>query len=139
MKKNCLTIALVIGLIVLSGCNESNKISETDLIHHRFVLVKVNNDNISSESQPELVFGENMNITGKMCNNFNGQIRLKDNVIKGSAMAITKMLCNDEQLDKLDLTIEQLITQGAQISLNKDQLILKNKDIELIYQIKDLM
>jgi Heat shock protein len=139
MKKNGLAVALVVGITVLSGCNKSNIISETDLLHHRFVLIKANNDNISSENQLELVFGENMNITGKMCNHFSSQVSLKDGIIKGSAIAMTKMLCNDEQLDKLDLTIKQLISKGAHISLNKDQLILKNDNDKLIYQLKDLM
>lgn len=139
MKKNGLAVALVVSVTVLSGCNESNKITETDLLYHRFVLIKANNVNISSENQPELVFGENMHITGKMCNNFSSQVSLKDDVIKGSSIAMTKMLCNDEQLDKLDLIIEQFITKGAKISLNKDQLILRNNDDELSYQLKDLM
>lgn len=140
MKKTILlTTLLLAGTFIISGCGESKTVKEKDLLHHRFLLVKANGKDISSDKQAELEFGENMHISGKMCNQFAVNVTLKDDVIKGSGMAMTKMLCDDDQLDKLDSVIEQLITEGVHVALDDDQLILKNNDNELIYKLKDLI
>lgn len=140
MKKTMLFTTLILtGTCLISGCGETKKVTEKDLLHHHFVLIKANGQDISLDKQADLEFGENMSIAGKMCNQFAVNVTLKNEVIKGSGIAMTKMLCNDEQLDKLDSVIEQLITEGAHITLDKDQLILKNNDNELTYKLKDLM
>ena len=139
MKKTLLLTSLFVGALVVTGCGESNKIKAGDLLHHHFVLVKANGQDVSSDKAAELEFGENMNITGKMCNRFVAKVTLENETIKGAGVGMTKMLCNDEQLDKLDGIITQMITEGAKVSLNKDQLTLKNESNELIYQLKDLM
>lgn len=141
MKKTISLIILFAVTFFITGCNDSTstKIMEKDLMHHRFVLIKANGEDISPDKQIELQFGENMNISGKICNDFAANVELNNNIIKSSEMTMTKTLCNDDQLDKLDSIIEQLITKGAEVSLDKDLLTLKNKDNELIYKLKDLM
>ncbi|MWN31085.1 MULTISPECIES: META domain-containing protein [unclassified Gilliamella] len=139
MKKTLLLISLFTLSLVMSGCNKSNKIQDTDLMHHRFVLIKSNGQPVSLDEQAELIFGEKMTITGKMCNQFSGQVTLNKDSINGSGLAMTKMLCSDEQLNQLDYIITQLITNGAKINLNNNQLTLKNNENELIYQLNDLM
>lgn len=141
MKKTISLIILFAVTFFITGCNDSTstKIMEKDLLHHRFVLIKANGEDISPDKQIELQFGENMNISGKICNDFAASVELNNNIIKSSEMTMTKTLCNDDQLDKLDSIIEQLITKGAEVSLDKDLLTLKNKDNELIYKLKDLM
>lgn len=139
MKKTLLLTTLFAGVFVVTGCGESNKVKAEDLMHHRFLLVKANGQDVSEDEAAELEFGENMNITGKMCNRFVAKVNLENETIKGVGVGMTRMLCNDEQLDKLDGIISQLITEGAKVTLDKDQLTLKNDSNELIYQIKDLM
>jgi heat shock protein HslJ len=139
MKKTLLLISLFTVALVMSGCYETGKIQDTDLMHHRFVLINANGQDISLDDQAELIFGEKMTITGKMCNQFSGQVILDKNNIKGTGVAMTKMLCNDDQLNQLDHVIQQLITDGAKINLTNNQLTLKNNKNELIYQLKDLM
>ncbi|OCG17132.1 hypothetical protein A9G09_02060 [Gilliamella sp. wkB292] len=139
MKKTIGYLSLLTALFTLSGCGESGKIKDTDLMHHHFVLIKANGQDVALDKQADLEFGEKMTITGKMCNQFSGQVTLKNDEIKGVGVAMTKMLCNDDQLDKLDIVIDQLITNGAKVELTNNQLILKNKDNELIYQVKELM
>ncbi|MCO6537262.1 MAG: META domain-containing protein [Gilliamella sp.] len=139
MKKTFLLTALFMALLALSGCNDSSTLQETDLMHHRFVLTKVNGQDIPLDDQAELIFGENMTITGKMCNHFSGKVTLDNGSIKGSGIVMTKMLCNDDQLNQLDYIIENLITEGTKINLKNNQLTLKNNNNELIYQLKDLM
>ena len=139
MKKTIFILPLIATAFAISGCNKSNNIKDTDLMHHHFVLVKANGQEIASDKYTELEFGENMTITGKMCNLFSGKVTLNDNVIKGAGLAMTKMICPDGELGKLDAIIENLIVKGAKIELTKDQLILKNEDNELTYKLKELM
>ncbi|MFQ1008837.1 META domain-containing protein [Gilliamella apicola] len=139
MKKTIFILPLIATAFAISGCNKSNNIKDTDLMHHHFVLVKANGQEIVSDKYTELEFGENMTITGKMCNLFSGKVALNDNVIKGAGLAMTKMVCPDKELNELDTVIEDLIVKGAKIELTKDQLILKNEDNELTYKLKELM
>ena len=139
MKKTLLSTVLLSGTLIMTGCDQSNKVKAEDLMHHRFVLIKANGQDISPDKHAELEFGENMNISGQMCNYFTTKVRLIDDPIISPLFNITHMVCEDNQLDKLDTIITQLIQNGASVSLNKEQLTLKNKDNELIYQLKDLM
>lgn len=139
MKKTIFILPLIATAFAISGCNKSNNIKDTDLMHHHFVLVKANGQEIASDKYAELEFGENMTITGKMCNLFSGKVALNDNVINGAGLAMTKMACPDKELSELDAVIEDLIVKGAKIELTKDQLILKNEDNELTYKLKELM
>ena len=139
MKKTIFILPLIATAFTISGCNKSNNVKDTDLMHHHFVLVKANGQEIASDKYAELEFGENMTITGKMCNLFSGKVTLNDNVIKGAGLAMTKMACPDRELGELDAVIEDLIVKGAKIELTKDQLILKNEDNELTYKLKELM
>ena len=139
MKKTLLSAVLLSATLIMTGCDQSNKVKAEDLMHHRFVLIKANGQDISPDKHAELEFGENMNISGQMCNYFTTKVRLIDNTIISPIFNITHLVCEDNQLDKLDTIITQLIQNGASVSLNKEQLILKNKDNELIYQLKDLM
>ena len=139
MKKTIFILPLIATALTISGCNKSNNVKDTDLMHHHFVLVKANGQEIASDKYAELEFGENMTITGKMCNLFSGKVTLNNNIIKGDGLAMTKMVCPEGELGKLDAIIEDLIVKGAKIELTKDQLILKNEDNELTYKLRELM
>lgn len=139
MKKTLLLAVLLTGTLIMTGCDQSNKVKAEDLLHHRFVLIKANGQDISSDKHAELEFGENLNISGQMCNYFTTKVTLINDTIVSSTLNITHMVCEDNQLDKLDTIITQLIQNGASVILNNEQLTLKNKDNELIYQLKDLM
>ncbi|MWP48758.1 MULTISPECIES: META domain-containing protein [unclassified Gilliamella] len=140
MKKTLiLTTTLFASTLTLSGCGETNKIKAEDLTHHRFVLIKANGQDVPADKETEIEFGENMNVIGKMCNRFVAKVTLENEKIKAPSVGMTKMICNDAQLDNLDGIITKLITEGATVSLDKGQLTLKNQENELIYQLKDLM
>lgn len=136
MKK---TLLLITCALIMSGCSESTKVKAEDLQHHRFILVKANGESISPENPAEIVFGENMHIMGNMCNRFVANATFENQILKAPGLAMTKMLCPDTKLNELDATIEALFTEGANVELNKDTLTLKNKNNELVYQLKDLM
>lgn len=69
MKK---IVTLVALSIIMTGCVSSGKVSvkREQLEHHRFVLESVNGKTVTG---PELSFGEDMTVSGKMCNQFTGE------------------------------------------------------------------
>lgn len=113
MKKAIFIATMLVSTMLMSACNESKKITTADLINHRFVLIKFNNEDVSPDKQAEIEFTEDMNVTGKMCNRFVGKTILENDTLKSNGLAMTKMLCNDEQLNKLDNIIGQLFADGA--------------------------
>lgn len=72
MKKVVTLIALS---MLMAGCVSNGKVSvnREQLQHHRFVLQSVNGKAFTATNNPpELSFGENMTVSGKMCNQFHG-------------------------------------------------------------------
>lgn len=144
--KKILTAAL--GALLLTGCGQTTgntvKVSPEALMHHRYVLESVDGKPFSSQ-QPinkraqTLSFGENLHISGKMCNSFSGQGVLNDNVLKVSQIAMTRMFCTNSQLNQLDQTIGKMLMGGANITLENDKLILKANGNTLVYQRQDLV
>lgn len=78
MKK---IVTLVALSIIMTGCVSSGKVSvkREQLEHHRFVLESVNGKTVTG---PELSFGEDMTVSGKMCNQFTGEGKLSDGELK---------------------------------------------------------
>lgn len=82
MKKVVTLIALS---MLMAGCVSNGKVSvnREQLQHHRFVLQSVNGKAVTATNNPpELSFGENMTVSGKMCNQFHGQGKLSDGELK---------------------------------------------------------
>ena len=105
MKKTLLLAVLLTGTLIMTGCDQSNKVKAEDLLHHRFVLIKANGQDISPDKHAELEFGENLNISGQMCNYFTTKVTLINDTIVSPTLNITHMVCEDNQLDKLDTII----------------------------------
>lgn len=107
MKK---IVTLVALSIIMTGCVSSGKVSvkREQLEHHRFVLESVNGKTVTG---PELSFGEDMTVSGKMCNQFTGEGKLSDGELKVKNLAMTRMMCADPQLNALDGTISDGLQQ----------------------------
>ncbi|MBA7801299.1 heat shock protein HslJ [Citrobacter freundii] len=139
MKKIVTLIALS---MVMAGCVSNGKVSvnREQLQHHRFVLESVNGKPVTvAKNQPELSFGENMTVSGKMCNQFTGQGKLSDGELKVKNLAMTRMMCADPQLNTLDGVISDMFKQGAQVDLTANQLTLATAEQTLTYKLADLM
>lgn len=144
MKKVVYFTALTIASFALFSCDNSKSITAEDLMHHRFLLIKANEQSVDPEKQAFIEFGEHLTFNGKMCNNFSGQATLNKNVIKSDGVISTQMLCaDDEQLNKLDVSIAELFKDGASVTLTKESyrtfLQLKNNDNALEFELEDLM
>ena len=80
-----------------------------------------------------------MHVSGAMCNRFMGQGELQNNILKVEHLASTRMACIDPARAALDPIITDVLSQGAEVSLIKGQLTLKNANHTLVYQQKDWM
>lgn len=137
--------SLMLASVVLAGCAQpadKGSVTAQDLQHHRFVLESVDGkplDVKNSKRSPELSFGENMHISGAMCNRFMGQATLENNTLKVKGLGMTMMLCVEPQLNDLDHRINDMLTSGAKVSLANQQLVLKSGQHTLTYKLADLV
>ncbi len=136
--------SLMLATMVLAGCAQSGDkappVTAQDLQHHRFVLQSVDGKPLTGIKRvPELSFGENMHIAGSMCNRFMGQATLTGDTLKAKGLGMTMMLCVEPQLNELDHMINDMLTTGAQTSLEKQQLTLKTSQHTLVYKLADLV
>ena len=140
MKK--ILIPLLAGM-ALAGCqstSSSSHITPETLQHHRYVLQTVNGAPLDATRRvPELSFGEKMHVSGSMCNRFMGQGELHGDMLKVNGLASTRMLCAEPQLNELDKLIGEMLSQGATVSVEKQQLTLHYRQYTLVYKLADLM
>ncbi|ELY9421856.1 heat shock protein HslJ [Cronobacter dublinensis] len=140
MKK--ILIPLLAGM-ALAGCqstSSSSHITPETLQHHRYVLQTVNGAPLDATRRvPELSFGEKMHVSGSMCNRFMGQGELHGDRLKVNGLASTRMLCAEPQLNELDKLIGEMLSQGATVSVEKQQLTLHYRQYTLVYKLADLM
>ncbi|WP_105719620.1 heat shock protein HslJ [Cronobacter dublinensis] len=140
MKK--ILIPLLAGM-ALAGCqstSSSSHITPETLQHHRYVLQTVNGAPLDATRRvPELSFGEKMHVSGSMCNRFVGQGELHGDTLKVNGLASTRMLCAEPQLNELDKLIGEMLSQGATVSVEKQQLTLHYRQYTLVYKLADLM
>ena len=134
-------VTLIALSLLMAGCVSNGKVSvnREQLQHHRFVLQSVNGKAVTATNPPELSFGENMTVSGRMCNQFHGQGKLSDGELKVKDMAMTRMMCADPQLNALDGIVSEMFKQGAQVDLTADQLTLATAEQTLTYKLADLM
>ena len=135
--------SLALAAMVLAGCAQSgdkSTVTAQDLQHHRYVLQTVDGKPLTGiKRMPELSFGENMHISGAMCNRFMGQATLENNTLKVKGLGMTMMLCVEPQLNDLDHRINEMLTAGANVSLANQQLVLKSGQHTLTYKLADLV
>jgi len=136
-----MTVALLAAGMMLAGCVSTSDVTTQpeQLQHHRFVLESFNGKNVTSQKPLELSFGEDMHISGNMCNQFTGEGKLSDGGMKVKNMVMTKKLCTDPQLNQLDNTLSAMLQDGVQVDLTEDQLTLGTSNDSLVYKLADLM
>lgn len=138
-------ILITLASVLLAGCGmnqadrQSKNVVESDLLHHHFVLQSV--DGLAADAKqgsgPNIEFGEKMHLSGAMCNRFFGQGQLENGVLTVKNLASTRMMCADPQLNQWDQTLNAVLANGAEVSLNGQQLTLSGGDHLLVYRLKD--
>jgi len=95
------------------------------LAHQRFTLTRVNEADYRGEQRPFVEFGEQGLVSGKICNNFRGPGQLNNGVLTVEAMASTRMMCPSGGLNELETRFFNILSQGAELSMEGSSLIFK--------------
>ncbi|AYZ33151.1 heat shock protein HslJ [Serratia sp. FDAARGOS_506] len=136
------TTMAALAALALAGCSMKPHTAVTpgDLLHHNFVLQSVDGEAAKSPAGGGLLnleFGESLHVSGAMCNRFFGQGQLRDGVLTVKPLATTRKLCPDEQRNRWDRIIGTVLENGAQVTLNAQQLMLKGSGHTLVYTLRD--
>lgn len=146
MKRILLSAAV---LVFISGCaaegemtKDNNAVTVQNLQHHNYVLNEIDGKaykTAKTAMSPNIAFGEKMNISGQMCNNYFGQGELKNGVLTAKGIGMTRKFCTDSTLNQLDSKIAQLLESGATVALENEgkDLTLSNEKTILKFELKD--
>lgn len=136
---------LLLSILALGACKPASattkELTDQDLMHHRFEVVSLNEKPLSTQKDTpsEISFNEDMNITGKACNRFRGKATLAKGVLTMPNAAATRMFCAEEDLNKLESALFAMLSKGAKISLEGEQLVLSDKDNVITFTRRDLV
>ena len=152
MKKVLFTL---LSVAVLAACaSKGSPMSQLDtkiptvqeLQHHQYELVSINGKPFEAEKgsgKPTIAFGQDMFISGQMCNRYSGKVDLTARgMLRAKAgIAMTRMLCTDPVLNSLDADISELLGNGAEVEIsnNGQYLRLTNPTTVLEFKLADKM
>ena len=137
MKK---TMLLLLGAMALTGCsNASHTGNQPDagkLANRLFALTSVDGQAVTPREgmKPGISFGENLKVSGVMCNRFFGQGKLEQGRLFVPQLASTRMMCSDAQLNQWEQTLSAVLVQGAEVKLTEQTLTLTGSGHTLVYQ-----
>lgn len=140
-----LLIVIVSGVFMLAGCGEKDKgiiPEKADLTHHRYEILTMDGkqyEKFHEMPAPYIEFGENFTVNGKICNVFRGQGTLENGTLKVAQMASTMMLCPNDQGNQLERMFNQLLTEGSEVRLDGEKLVIRGQGGELVYTLRDLV
>lgn len=139
MLKYIFACALCLGMVLTAaGCAGCKTLAPKDLENRRFVLASVDGKPFKTAlNTPDIQFGEGFRVSGGMCNRYMGQGKLVGNVLTVSPMASTRMLCPDDELDKLETLFGRMLEQGAEVSFDGNTLSLKQGGNTLVFTAGD--
>ncbi|MDL2207734.1 META domain-containing protein [Desulfovibrio sp. OttesenSCG-928-M16] len=116
------------------AASQTSAVNQADLLNGHFVLRSVNGRDYSQKERvPSLAFNQDFRISGGICNRYTGQAALEDGKLFVRNMASTKMLCVDEDLNKLESAFAHMLEQGADLSFDGAALTLSGKDLEMVF------
>lgn len=116
---------------------QTQMITENDLIHHQFELVSIDGVAFPAGLTSSLAFGENLHLSAQACNTLSGAATLTGDVIKAPALGMTRMFCEQAELNQLDSTLSKLFETGAKATLENNELTLSNGTTTLVYRLND--
>lgn len=100
-----------------------------------FVLSELDGAPFKTALRPaELTFGEDLRLSGALCNRFSGQAELQGGLLRAEQLLSTRMLCLDAGLSALEADFLRLLRQGAELSLQGEQLTLRGAGRSFVYR-----
>lgn len=135
MARGRLCVFLLAGAALALAACAGGTVREADLLHRRFVLERVNGEAVAGLSAvPDIEFGEGLRVFGRVCNRYAGEGELLENVLTVKGMAMTKMLCPDEALNKLEYAFGKMLSNGATVEVRDGRLTLAGEGMTLSYK-----
>lgn len=140
-----LTALCMAALLAACGAKSSapyqtGGVSKQDLLHHTFVLASINGRPfMEKERLPTLEFNEGFRVSGAICNRFTGQAELENGMLTVKQMASTRMLCVDQELNRLESDFSTMLMNGAAVTLAGKTLTLRRDGYALEFTLRDLM
>ena len=123
--------------------NKGQKIVNV-LAHRNFIISSVDGQEFPTKDQegqsrplPNLDFGQWPHVSGKICNNYSGQVELKGDVLSMKNAATTMMMCHDNELNQLEVTFHRLLNEGVKMEFVGQTLTLKSADHTLVFTVSD--
>lgn len=138
MKK---ILLLLVGALALNGCSHAIQTSAeqpdaAQLANRLFVLSSVDGQAVTPHQgiKPGISFGNDLKVSGVMCNRFFGQGALQQGGLSVPQLASTRMMCSDPQLNQWEQTLTQMLMKGAALELDQQTLTLTGSGHTLQYQ-----
>lgn len=137
MKRPVYLFSAALALpLALTACST---IQKSDLQHHHWNLVSINDRAVSAEIKSDLEFGEHFRINGLAgCNRFFGDAQLEGKKLTANNLASTLMACQGDAQD-VESAVINTLSQGAKLSIKEQTLELKGKEYKLVYKLADWM
>ncbi|UJF18116.1 META domain-containing protein [Vibrio sp. SS-MA-C1-2] len=122
--------------------NSKLALTAENLQHHNWVLVKINDNKFKVPENfevPNIEINEKLTTTGRAgCNNFFGQIEVKGDQLRIDGMGMTRMMCIGNIVD-IENAVTATLSDWSDVTLTKEQLILKGDKYTLTYVLRDYM
>ena len=138
MKKTI--IFLLIAVTGFACADKTKLLTESDLMHHRFVLENFNGIQIkvnpASSVASSIEFSEDMTVTGVFCNNYRGQASLKDGKLYAEAVS-TRKFCFDERLTQAENAFFKALSEGANTTFSGNLLTISHGGNVFIFRLRD--
>jgi heat shock protein HslJ len=132
-------LLLLLALILLSACSSTPSFVQQELLHHHWVLDKLDGQAItdSRDNPPDFEIGEHFTVNGIAgCNRYFGQGHLEGDRFWVTSLGSTEMACQ-AQLATIEQAVITTLTDGATLSGTTQTLILEGKRHRLEYTLRD--
>ncbi len=136
------TLPLLLAACQSTGGKDlmTTMISASDLQHHNWVLTQINGNDIVTPGKmqpPHLEIGENLSANGNAgCNNFFGQVEIKENKLRIAQMGMTMKMCINNVM-KTESTFSKVLSDWSEVSLTKENMTLTNAEYSLTFELSD--
>ena len=116
--------------------NQKSAVIEMVQLQKEWKLIEIDGDSISTSVTSTLHIDSKLKATGNLgCNRFFGSTELNNNSLIINKMGTTRRVCSEE-INKIEKTVSETFSDGAQVQVSETQLILKSKMHTLKYTFK---
>lgn len=100
-------------------------------------LILLNGNDISMKNLTMTL--DNGHISGKICNDYVGNIKIDNNNISFvTPMISTKMYCIDQDINQIEENFFNTIEKSTKILFEQDKIFLKNSDNQILIEAKEI-